>query len=119
MPPIFSPHKPDPTRIGLDAVSRATIETAVAVAYAVPIREMRAPSRGRASAALARQVAMYLAHVVLGLNYSAIGRAFGRDRTTVAHACQRVEDHRDDPNTDSLLSMLECLLGSLAHEVRV
>lgn len=119
MPSIFSPNKPDPTPTGLDAVSRATIETAVAAAYAVPIGEMRAPSRGRASAALARQVAMYLAHVVLGLNYSAVGRAFGRDRTTVAYACQRIEDYRDDPNADSLLKMLERLLGSLTQEVQV
>jgi hypothetical protein len=46
---------------------------------------------------------------VLGLNYSAAGRLFGRDRTTAAHACQLVEDRRDDPEIDRLLEMLERL----------
>ena len=53
--------------------------------------------RGRATVALARQVAIYLAHTRLGLPYCARGAVFGRDRTTAAHACRRVEDRREDP----------------------
>ena len=37
---------------------------------------------------------MYVAHVVLSLNMTDIGRGFGRDRTTVLHACHLVEDSR-------------------------
>jgi chromosomal replication initiation ATPase DnaA len=94
------------------------IEEAVAAAFAVPVGKMRAPSRGPASVAFARQVAMYLAHIVLGHSYSAIGHSFGRDRTTVAHACALVEDVRDNPPADRLLSALECVLERLAQQAR-
>ena len=57
--------------------------------------------------ALARQVAMYLAHVVCGLTLTDTGRLFGRDRTTVAHACCVIEDRRDDPLFDRALDLLE------------
>ncbi|AKI01247.1 Bacterial dnaA protein helix-turn-helix [Hoeflea sp. IMCC20628] len=43
-----------------------------------------------------RQVAMYLSHVVLSVPYRSIAMAFGRDRTTVVHACSVTEDRRDD-----------------------
>ena len=88
---------------------RRALEAATAAAFGVPADELRAPSRRAAGIAFARQSAIYLAHVVLGLNYSAAGRLFGRDRTTAAHACQLVEDRRDDPEIDRLLEMLERL----------
>ncbi len=94
---------------------RAAIEALVAAAFAVPLIELRAASRRRAPIAFARQSAMYLAHVVLGLTYSEIGRAFGRDRTTAAHACQIVEERRDDPRIDALLSRLEGACLSLVE----
>lgn len=55
----------------------------------------------------ARQIAMYVCHVVLRLSLSQIGRAFGRDRTTVGHACHVVEDRRDDPAFEAFVSALE------------
>ncbi len=61
--------------------------------------------------ASARQLAMYLAHVVGGLSLSEVGRLFGRDRTTVAHACQVVEDRRDDLTFDRAVSLLELALN--------
>jgi len=91
------------------------IEKAIAAAFAVPVDELRAPTRRSAVAAFARQTAMYLAHVVLGQSYSATGRLFGRDRTTAAHACALVEERRDDPVVDSLLQALEQLCGELAR----
>jgi chromosomal replication initiation ATPase DnaA len=72
--------------------------------------ELRANRRGRAAAAFARQTAMYLAHVHVGLTLSQVGRNFGRDRTTVAHACARVEDSRDDPHFEQVISCLEATL---------
>lgn len=57
--------------------------------------------------ALARQTAMYLAHVTFGLTFTEVGRLFRRDRTTVAHACAVIEDLRDDPAIDRALSILE------------
>lgn len=59
------------------------------------------------AAAFARQIAMYLAHVGFGLSMAEIGRAFGRDRTTVVHACHLIEDRRDEVRFDQLLDHLE------------
>lgn len=94
------------------------IEAVIAAAYAVPIDELRSSSRGTQSVAFARQSAMYLAHVVLGLNYSATGALFNRDRTTAAHACQVVEDRRDDPAVDRLLQKMERVCSQLARGLR-
>jgi hypothetical protein len=57
---------------------------------------------------------MYLAHTGFALSFETIARAFGRDRTTVSHACHVVEDGRDDIWLDWRLAMLEllCLTGS-------
>ena len=79
----------------------------VAASFAVPPPDLMSPTRRSAAAAFARQVAMYLAHVSFGANYSAIGRAFGRDRTTAAHACRIVEERRDDPRLDAILEQLD------------
>lgn len=43
-----------------------------------------------------RQLAMYLVHTMLGRTYLETAHVFGRDRTTVSHACARIEDMRDD-----------------------
>jgi chromosomal replication initiation ATPase DnaA len=68
-------------------------------------------SRGRsASISLPRQVAMYLAHVAFRLSLTEVGRLFGRDRTTVAHACGVVEDLRDDQVIDRALTVLAAAL---------
>jgi chromosomal replication initiation ATPase DnaA len=83
------------------------INAAVAAAFVVPVAELRAPTRRRASIALARQSAMYLAHVAFGLTFTEVGRAFGRDRTTAAHACRRIEDRRREARLDAALAELE------------
>ena len=86
------------------------IETLVCGVLGASLSELRGANRGRASTAFARQIAMYLAHVHLGLSLSQVGRNFGRDRTTVSHACARVEDSRDDPNFERVLVCLEAAL---------
>ena len=109
-------HRP-PTRLSRvdeGAVCRL-LQDVVGACFAVPPEQMRAGSRGRAPAAFARQVAMYLTHVVFGLNYTAAGRMFRRDRTTVAHACRVVENRRDNPRTDALLQALEDVLGAFTR----
>jgi chromosomal replication initiation ATPase DnaA len=83
------------------------IEKSVSNAFQVPERELRARTRRKAHTAFARQVAMYLAHVGCGMSYSEVGRLFGRDRTTAAHACRLIEDRRDDPGLDLSLDHLE------------
>ena len=86
------------------------METLVARALQVSLADLRCKNRGRAPTAYARQTAMYLAHVHFGLSLSEVGRIFGRDRTTVSHACARVEDSRDNPRFERMLSCLEAAL---------
>jgi chromosomal replication initiation ATPase DnaA len=50
---------------------------------------------------------MYVAHVVLRLTMAEVGQGFGRDRSTVQHACHLVEDMRDDAEFDRLIAMTE------------
>lgn len=89
------------------------IETAVAATLGVPLADLRGNTRGPLVVAFARQAAMYLAHVAFGFSYTQIGRGFGRDRTTAAHACRLIEERRDDPAVDALLGALEMACHSL------
>jgi hypothetical protein len=82
--------------------------------FAVPVPAIVGPSRAIAPVCEARHVAMYLAHVVFQVSLSSIAGAFGRDRTSVAHAVRRIEDRRDDKGFDAMLTRLE----ALSHAVR-
>lgn len=89
------------------------IEDAVAQVFGIDPPELRKLTRGRAPVALARQVAMYVTHIVFSLPMVDTGRLFGRDRTTVAHACGVVEDMRDDPVFDRVIELLEGIVPAL------
>ena len=73
----------------------------------VPSQSLTDRGRGRLPIARARQLAMYLSHVVLGRTLAEIGIVFGRDRTTVSYACALIEDMRDDAQFDDEVSALE------------
>lgn len=96
----------DPER----AAARQMIEATVAAAFGLPIAELSAATRRRAKVAFARQVGMYVAHVVLGLSLTETGNLFERDRTTAAHACRVVEDRRDDNELDRMLDAIETVV---------
>ncbi|QDZ03316.1 chromosomal replication initiator DnaA [Nitratireductor mangrovi] len=70
-------------------------------------KELRRPGRSALGVARVRQIAMYVTHVVMGLSMSDVGRGFGRDRTTVLHACHLIEDMRDDAEFDAIVAMAE------------
>lgn len=93
---------------------RALIERTVAAAFEVEPELLRMPTRGNYRVALARQSAMYLAHVSCRLSFTDIGAVFGRDRSTVAYACRRIEQRRDDPVFDHAIGMLESIVRVLA-----
>ena len=93
------------------------VALATAAAFVVPVGELISATRRTADVAFARQSAMYLAHVAFGLNYSKVARAFGRDRTTAAHACQLIEERRDDPAVDAVLGSLEHACGTLRRKL--
>ena len=50
---------------------------------------------------------MYTCHVIFRLRMSDIGNGFGRDRTTVLHACHLIEDLRDDAEFDAMVASFE------------
>lgn len=97
----------DRTGKGWGREATLLVEAMVASAFSIRLEAIRDSSRGSADAAFARQVAMYLSHTRLGLTYTGAGSCFGRDRTTVAHACQRVEDKRANPRIDAMVDFLE------------
>jgi chromosomal replication initiation ATPase DnaA len=101
------------------SVIRQAIEPAVTAVFEVHIEDLRSPTRGSPTTAFARQVAMYLAHVVCGRSLTEIGILFARDRTTVAHACGVMEDRRDDPELDWQLEHLEQAVASLIDALSI
>jgi chromosomal replication initiation ATPase DnaA len=80
--------------------------------FQLPELSLRKRDR-RATVALARHVAMYLLHTLYGFSFTLIGAHFSRSRKTVAHACAVIENLRDDPAMDRVLSTLESALGRL------
>ena len=61
----------------------------VAFATQIPVNRINSHERGSTDVSRARHLAMYLLHTKLSLPFSEIARQFGRDRTTIAHACWR------------------------------
>lgn len=58
--------------------------------YGVTRAQLMAPTRSSAKVALARQEAMRRVRAAQpNWSWSEIGRLFGRDRTTVRHACKK------------------------------
>lgn len=88
--------------------ARARLARAIsAYAWGLSEQDLQAPTRGSSTAALARQVAMYLAHTSFEMSIARVGVAFDRDRSTVAHACRLIEDRRDDAAFDAMLTQFE------------
>ncbi len=87
----------------------------VRLAHQTPERHLLGPSRGGQHLSRARQTLHYLSHVCFGLTYTEIARLTARDRTSVAHGCQKIEDLRDDPSVDKRLFFAELAVVSLAN----
>jgi hypothetical protein len=105
--------KPDLPGVPPNEICRL-VATCVAFDFGLDPAELGAALRGSQRAAFARQIAMYLAHVGFALSFETIGQAFGRDRTTVAHACRVVEDGRDDIWFDCRVATLESICRSVS-----
>lgn len=101
--------------IGL-LIAREAMEIA-SEACNVSLDEMKAPRRKRAKVSFARQLAMYLCHVVGQMSLSDISTLFGRDRTTVAYACHIIEDRRDSPFFNAQLEYMETAMRDRIMEV--
>lgn len=86
------------------------VQSTVSHVYGVALGDLCASTRRAPRAALARQVAMYLCHIVFSIGPSDVARHFRRDPSTVAHALRHVEDLRDDVEMDRTLSAIETML---------
>jgi hypothetical protein len=67
------------------------IITNTAKAYAVTVEGIMGQSRQQYYV-VARHIAMYNLRKTLGLSFPAIGRIFGRDHTTIIHACNKITE---------------------------
>jgi hypothetical protein len=87
----------------------------VALERGVSMTKMLRRSRGSGRAASARQLAIYLSNVMLERPQEVVADLFSRDRTTIAHACQSIEDRRDDdPKLEAEIARIESRLrGSI------
>lgn len=97
-------------RVRDDHEAAALVTDLVALATEVPTSEIVSLGKRGRRAVQARYVAMYLAYVIYQWPLDRVGAAFGRDRTTVGHACRYVEDQRDDRAFDRLMERLEACL---------
>lgn len=80
--------------------------------FNLPSRELRRAGRSSGEISRVRQIGMYVSHVVLGLSMTEVGKGFGRDRTTVMHACHLVEDLRDDEDFDHIIARTEHIVAA-------
>lgn len=98
--------------------ARLAIDIAISNVFGIGSEGLWHGKRGVRDVAEARQVAMYLAHVCCRMTLTDVGLMFGRDRTTVAHACLKVEYRRDDPSFDRALDVLGWALPTLVMRER-
>ena len=92
------------------AETRAAYRAALRLAarhLRVPVA--RAGNGGARAASEARKLAAYLAVVVGAHSRRQVARAMGRDHVIVLRACEEIEERRDDPAFDALISRLERL----------
>lgn len=87
-----------------------------AALFNVSGREMRHPGRSSLGVSRVRQIAMYVTHVSLGLSMRDVGQGFGRDRTTVLHACHQIEDMRDEEEFDRIVALAERVVCAVFGE---
>lgn len=94
-------------RLRRDAVAYALVERIVRLRR-VSLGAVLQGNRGDGNAALTRQMAMYLLHVLLSRRQDEVGLLFDRERSTVSHACAAMEALREeDPAIDAELARIE------------
>ncbi|HEX8570486.1 MAG TPA: helix-turn-helix domain-containing protein [Caulobacteraceae bacterium] len=101
-----------------DRARAAFVTHLVALATGVPAQEILCDLRGRDKVAEARAMAMYLLHVGFALPQNRVAAAFQRDRTTISHACSKIEKLRERRDVDRTLSQLEACVQQAPTAVR-
>ncbi len=100
----------DPARLANQAHQISIVIGAVSLEFGLTELDITRPRKQSPHLRFARQVAMYLSHVVYELNHTHVANLFNKDRSTVSHACKVVEESRDDAVFDMKLIRLENFL---------
>ena len=95
------------TRAAGDRAKAAFVAHLVSMVTGVAAQSILAGPRGPGPVADARAMAIYLVHVGFALPQGRVAAAFQRDRTTVSHACTKVEKMRERAEIDRVLSGME------------
>jgi chromosomal replication initiation ATPase DnaA len=99
----FGGHPPRPLKrrsrrryekLGEDPLAQALVMR-LAHDHRISLRDLMQGGRGSGNSSHTRQMAMYLCHVLLRRTQERLGELFGRDRTTVSHACAAIEVQRE------------------------
>ena len=91
----------------ISLVGEKEVVSVVCDAYKVSLLQIFSSSRGKFKIAEARQVAMYLVHTLFGKSMNEVAVFFNRDRTTISHACVKIEEMRDGVEFDQMVECLE------------
>lgn len=102
-------------RVAVPAARVVLAQMATAAVMGVRLPALRGKRRGTPRICLARHVAMYVCHLVLGMSQSAVARAFGRERKAVHRAVRRIAEARADPELDRTLLWVEASLREAVH----
>jgi chromosomal replication initiator protein len=104
--------------IGTPSTSKNTLSfedilSAVAAHYRIDTSDIRGEKRSK-DIALARQVAMYLAHELLSMSHSRIGESLGnRAHSTVIHGIDKIKDEM--PNNNKLSQSIQQIRRQLSN----
>jgi len=102
----YSTAEADPIKIDVD-----TIIQVVSDHFKMPVADILGKKRNK-EIVLPRQVAMFLAREMGQMSYPDIGRAFGRDYTTVIHSYEKI---KTETKKDSALKNVISEIRSRAH----
>lgn len=95
----YSTAEAEPVKVDVN-----TIIEVVAEQYKMPVDDILGKKRNK-EIVMPRQVAMYLAREMGGMSYPDIGRAFGRDYTTVIHSYEKIKTEvKRDSNLKNTIS---------------
>ncbi len=86
-----------------------------AMRLGTPMESLTRKGRLSRSAVRVRRVSLYLGYVALGWSLERVGHAFGLNRQTIATACSRIEEARDEPHLDALLDELTGTIRGLCE----
>jgi chromosomal replication initiator protein len=102
----YSTAEADPIKIDVDTIIQVVSEH-----FKMPVADILGKKRNK-EIVLPRQVAMYLAREMGQMSYPDIGRAFGRDYTTVIHSYEKI---KTETKKDAGLKNVISEIRSRAH----